>query len=287
LGRARREVQKGRDIQLVRIYTDAQSMLKALRSGTNCALGPILSDKTALEGVYERTDFLTAAGVVVELVWIKGHSESHGNCLADQAADRAVKARMKQHTPDYNDKQRHKLATKADVPEVFKEMGHDWVKEWIYRANAHLGHGHIHRKRKRDFNIETLDPIENDKPAPLQVPPELQAFDKDFTNYQRSFMLPDLGLYGNVTLDDIIANLHNQRKLIEHQITDVERLIAHGEDDNIMEYLRHKASELYFERDGIRNELEAQIAVQRLEVVEESVTDADDEDRMAIDEEVN
>jgi ribonuclease HI len=70
----------------VEVYTDSQTVLTALRDDTSSIMGPTCTAQFALSQVHEFTDILRAAGVGLELRWVKGHNLSRGNDAADAAA---------------------------------------------------------------------------------------------------------------------------------------------------------------------------------------------------------
>ncbi|KAF1914726.1 ribonuclease H-like domain-containing protein, partial [Ampelomyces quisqualis] len=130
LGKAKKKVQSGRGVQLVRIYSDSLSILEALRNGHAMRFGPMLSQRTALEGMYERADWLAVNGVAVTLIWVKAHSNSEGNRRADKAASAAVReqALVREQIGQ------GKIFTEADIPDVWRKLGPDWAEEWLFRA---------------------------------------------------------------------------------------------------------------------------------------------------------
>ncbi|KAH7080857.1 ribonuclease H-like domain-containing protein [Paraphoma chrysanthemicola] len=147
LGLAKKNVEKavakGKDRhrypQLVRIYSDSQSVLLDLPKTTPRILGPLLTQRTALEAIYDRTAWLTDHGVRVELIWVKGHSRSEGNKEADRLASQAIREqvrRLRESWCDEHDDTFEETKTEVDVPYHFKELGEDWVDEWLWRANG-------------------------------------------------------------------------------------------------------------------------------------------------------
>lgn len=294
LGRARKEVERNRHIRIVKIFSDAQSVLQALGKGTLSHFGPMLAKKTALEGLYERTDTLTAQGVAVELVWVKGHAESEGNRLADHAADDAVTEQIELGGGS-SGPERTTPATLTDVPQMWREMSHDWVEEWLYCANVHLHHSRTKRQGVRSKPLTVNDHGHPQKAS--QQSRKAPAFEhRSSTNVtQSAFTLPNLGLYGNLTLDQIIDDLCNQRELVDYQISEVKRLIANATGEKVVEYLKSKVAELFVERDSITEAIEAQLVVQRLgnqigadeEAImdEEDIGDASEEEIGTADEE--
>lgn len=139
LGRAKKAVGENEQIQLVRIYTDAKAVLEGLANGSQSEFGPMINPKTALQGVYERAEWLLARGIKLELIWVKGHAESEGNKWADQAATRAVQEQLPPHQQGKKiSGRRRSLMTLGDIPSMFNEKGPDWAEEWLSRANAHI-----------------------------------------------------------------------------------------------------------------------------------------------------
>ncbi|KAF2026241.1 hypothetical protein EK21DRAFT_74610, partial [Setomelanomma holmii] len=127
LRRAKREIENGNNLRLVRIYSDSLSSLKGLKNGTLHTLGPLIARRTVLQAIHERTAWLTNNGARVELIWVKGHAASEGNKAADQTATRAT---SKQDKPPIG-----QLLTHEHVPKAFKDLGQDWADEWLWRAN--------------------------------------------------------------------------------------------------------------------------------------------------------
>lgn len=277
LGCSRSEVRSGRDIRLVRVYADSMSVLKSIKDGTVCCLEPMLSRKTALEDVYERADFLKDHGVTLEPIWVKGHSGSEGNHLADRAADRAVRERIALLDPDNPEENAFtkSVATETDVPDIWRERGEDWVQEWLFRANTP---GHTAEMRKALKEVRSVESDEqrraitgqqhDDPPVVSMALPVLQVFGEDPINHQGVFLVPDPGSYDNVPLEQSIAHLRSQSALVEFQILDSERLLALGTNDNANPSLRHGLSKLYVRRSKLANKLNAQLEVQSLELAE-------------------
>ncbi|KAH7080963.1 hypothetical protein FB567DRAFT_412433, partial [Paraphoma chrysanthemicola] len=125
-----RVVVEGEAIELVRIFSDAQKVLDALANGNPNVLGPAGRKSWALGDVYEWADALVKAGVKVELVWVKGHSQSMGNRLADEAAVSA--ANMQKESLG---KGKRFLVQRGDVPDEMKDPDRDAVDEWHWRVN--------------------------------------------------------------------------------------------------------------------------------------------------------
>jgi ribonuclease HI len=96
LSMAKKEVKRKQEIRLVKVYSDAQWVLEEIRLGYSSNLGPLIvdDDQSALQDIYERAKWLTAKGVDVELIWLKGHHLSKGNIMADEAAGEATKRQM-------------------------------------------------------------------------------------------------------------------------------------------------------------------------------------------------
>jgi ribonuclease HI len=137
MGKAKRQREKNKEIRLVRIFSDSDGVLRALYLGGRLCLGPMLRQRTALQGLYERADWLMANGVAVQLVWLKGHSGSEGNVHADKAAAKAVTQQALLREQDNHGKPFtvENFLTDADVPDKWRELGPDWAREWLVRAN--------------------------------------------------------------------------------------------------------------------------------------------------------
>jgi ribonuclease HI len=116
-------------VQRVRIFSDAMRILQDIEEGTIRNLGPAISSPWALEDIYGLTDFLVDSGVVVELVWVKGHAYSEGNIRADLAAGEASQNQLDASTGNYG------WNRKQHVPAQIAEMGPDSVDEWYWRVN--------------------------------------------------------------------------------------------------------------------------------------------------------
>ncbi|KAH6644835.1 hypothetical protein C7974DRAFT_300811, partial [Boeremia exigua] len=132
VAKGRQRVEEGGEVRLVRVYSDAQTLLESLRDGEPMVFGPLDESYFPLRALYEDTDWLVAKGVGVELVWVKGHRGSEGNKIADAAASRAV---QEQYTADES-------AGRGDekdleIPEFWKQLGPDWAAEWLYRQRFH------------------------------------------------------------------------------------------------------------------------------------------------------
>ncbi|KAF2827915.1 hypothetical protein CC86DRAFT_201814 [Ophiobolus disseminans] len=145
LDHAKKAIQKGRTLTLtlIRIFTDAQRLLKAIHTGSTLTLGPLLSTpKTSLESFYERASWLANRGVKIQLEWVKAHAASSGNQAADQlarAAARNQEASLRRTDlwhPEAGNLSR--LMAEADVPAPWRDLGRDWVDEWLWRANRGL-----------------------------------------------------------------------------------------------------------------------------------------------------
>jgi ribonuclease HI len=83
------KVKQQSDVKLVRIFTDAKSLLQSLANRSSSSVGPTISGKYALVMLHEQADWLKECDVRVELTWVKGHHNSAGNQLADQTAKQA------------------------------------------------------------------------------------------------------------------------------------------------------------------------------------------------------
>ena len=140
LALAKKGVEKGKTFDLIRIFTDSQCVLLQLRDGRIRNIGPMLTQKPSIQAVYERAEWLADRGIHIQLCWVKGHAGSEGNRLADELAGRA--AREQEALLDTSDLW-HKdnlglFMTEDDVPAIWKDMGQDWVDEWLWRANKLL-----------------------------------------------------------------------------------------------------------------------------------------------------
>ncbi|KAH7406891.1 hypothetical protein DE146DRAFT_753435 [Phaeosphaeria sp. MPI-PUGE-AT-0046c] len=150
LGKATHVVDKDDRIRLVRIYTDAQWVLRGLYYHDNLRFGPMLESKTALEGAYEGAEWLEARGVRVQLIWVKGHAQSEGNRWADRAAFRAVEEQIslqQQEGAEERSPEQEVFKTMADVPGYWKDLGPDWAEEWLARENARINRERLFRAR--------------------------------------------------------------------------------------------------------------------------------------------
>ncbi|KAJ4986346.1 hypothetical protein SVAN01_08163 [Stagonosporopsis vannaccii] len=128
--KAKRLIRKGSAAQLVRIYSDAQVVLCSLASGHHSWIGPLQDKKTVLQELYDNADWLVSHNIRVEVLWVKGHSASEGNRIADTAASKAVSVQIA--------RDRSKLSgttTQQDVRKRCKNLGPDWSAEWLYRMH--------------------------------------------------------------------------------------------------------------------------------------------------------
>jgi ribonuclease HI len=133
LGRAKKFMQKGNQLKVVRVFSDAQGILQKIHNGVCYIFGPMLTARTALEGLYDRAQWLKDRNVSIELTWIKGHSGSEGNILADKAACQATVDQALSPpppTPFFS-----VVKTELDVPQMWRDRGQDWIDEWLWRAN--------------------------------------------------------------------------------------------------------------------------------------------------------
>ncbi|KAH7066713.1 hypothetical protein BKA63DRAFT_582928 [Paraphoma chrysanthemicola] len=121
-----RVVVEGEAIELVRVFSDAQQVLDALANDNPNMLGPAGMKCWALRDVYEWADTLEKAGVKVELVWVKGHSQSMGNRVADEAAVKATKMQK-----ESLGKGKRFLVRREDAPDDMKDADRDAVEEWL------------------------------------------------------------------------------------------------------------------------------------------------------------
>jgi ribonuclease HI len=277
LGKAKEEVDQGRDFELVRVISDALCVLTGLRRGTQCRFGPMLTKRTALQAIYERADLLTSLGIQVELMWVKGHSKSEGNNLADKVANQAVKDQVAGINMISGNEDPTRPMTRADVPTMWKELGPDWVDEWLARANEHVTkdmYAHRHEKpdaqkgqfepRQETFQVATTQRSDCNTilvPGPAAL--------RDANSLQRGFIFLARNKYGNVSASVAIANLQEQRERVDLQIRNVERYIARFVKPKGLTRHRIELAELDRERARVEFELVmmggvvAELAVER------------------------
>ncbi|KAF2034028.1 hypothetical protein EK21DRAFT_97814 [Setomelanomma holmii] len=117
-------VDEGECVDLVRIFSDSQNVLSGVLEGTIVHLGPVIGKNWALQNLYNRG-----------MVWVKGHSVSEGNKLANTAATNA--GRMQVEILGGETKKRRMLK-KEDAPVEMKDAGEDAVQEWYWRVNGEL-----------------------------------------------------------------------------------------------------------------------------------------------------
>jgi ribonuclease HI len=165
LGRAKKHVQRGNTLALVKIFSDCSGVLDGIREGNCPALGPMLVKKTALEGIYARARWLQVHNVPVELVWVKGHSNSEGNRLADEIAGRAASAQAFRADAT----RPLTISTVADCPDLWRNLGQDWIDEWIWRAD----HGHSVSQRKLAKRMERMQKNAWQSPQKIETPRQL------------------------------------------------------------------------------------------------------------------
>src|SRR5690242_7425116 len=128
--KAKRTVRNGNGAQLVRIYSDAQAVLLGLRSGQHHWIGPLQEKTTVLQELYDNADWLVSHNVRVEIIWVKGHSASEGNQIADTAARKAVTAQItscRSNDPG--------ITAQQDITKRYRRLGPDWSAEWLYRMH--------------------------------------------------------------------------------------------------------------------------------------------------------
>lgn len=135
LGRAIEDVEAGKKLDLVRIYTDCHRVLEHLKIGQLWYLGPLLVQKTALEALYTRTEWLSTRGVVVELHWVKAHMASAGNRDANKIAKAASQKAYRDSLLHNSPKAKPKYIEAQSVPSLWTETGQDWADKWRFRAN--------------------------------------------------------------------------------------------------------------------------------------------------------
>jgi ribonuclease HI len=244
LGRAKKEVWESMDIHLVKVYSDAMGILEALANGTPLRVDPMLhNENTALHNIYDRAQWLANKGVELELIWVKGHAQSRGNALADRAAYDAVSDQPDRLQPIawQWDWMPGKWATSENVSAPWKDMGSEWVEEWLSRANAQNTEDRMAKPtfmndssdeelpttgvpedvREPDAELPADDPAEdnqfnNDRPdgdkelKPSQYPVSQRlAFSRvpHSTPDCRAFSVPDLSQYGNITVEQAFEDL--------------------------------------------------------------------------------
>jgi len=135
LGFAVKQVEQGKDVQQVRVYTDCMRILLGIEKGSIDNLGPAIGGTWALQQLYDCADWLEGNGVGVELVWVKGHAGEYGNELADKAAKRGLRSQIeKLGKPE----EKRKMKKKEDAPVAITQAGEDAVEEWYWRVNKPL-----------------------------------------------------------------------------------------------------------------------------------------------------
>lgn len=128
--KAKLTVRNGNGAQLVRIYSDAREVLLGLRSGRHPWIGPLQDKTTVLRQLYDNVDWLVSHNVRVEVIWVKGHSGSEGNQIADTAARKAVTAQIA--SCRLNDPG---ITAQQDITKRCRRFGPDWSAEWLYRMH--------------------------------------------------------------------------------------------------------------------------------------------------------
>lgn len=128
--RAKRSVRKGGTAKLVRIYSDARMILEGLNTHSCSWIGTLQDKKSAIEVLYDDAEWLVSHNVRVELVWVKGHSKSEGNRIADKAAYNAVKTQHAAGCSLVDDK-----VMQQDMLERHRQLGPDWSAECTYRLH--------------------------------------------------------------------------------------------------------------------------------------------------------
>lgn len=137
LRQAKKCMQQGAELEVVSVFSDALAVLESIKQGNCRTFGPLRSGGTALENLYARAQWLKERNVSIELIWVKGHANSEGNSLADEAAGRATAEQASNLPPPIPYFSIHK--TELDVPQVWRDRGQDWIDEWLWRANrAHV-----------------------------------------------------------------------------------------------------------------------------------------------------
>jgi ribonuclease HI len=156
------------DVKLVRIYSDAKSLLQSLAKRSPSSLGPTISRKYALVVLHEQAEWLEECGVRVELTWVKGHHNSAGNKLADRVAKQARTLQQNFSSDQYSGLVIDMNSTAQVNEEVDGGIG---LVDVTHGPTIRLGHS----SRNEDMHDETLfqqeppDDIETINTRPTMV----------------------------------------------------------------------------------------------------------------------
>lgn len=130
---AKKYVQQGNQLEIVSVFSDALGILQDIKHGNCLVFGPIRKGRTALEKLHARAQWLKEREVSIEIIWVKGHSNSEGNRLADAAAGQATILQAA------NSPSPEPIFSNVDVPRMWRDRGQDWIDECLWRANrAHV-----------------------------------------------------------------------------------------------------------------------------------------------------
>jgi ribonuclease HI len=125
LRQAKKYIQQGNKVEFVRVFSDALTILEDIKQGTCYVLGPMQGGRTALEKLFARAQWLKERNVSIELTWVKGHANSEGNRLADEAAGQAIAEQASNPPPPTRFFSMSK--TELEVPQVWRDRGQDWI----------------------------------------------------------------------------------------------------------------------------------------------------------------
>lgn len=133
LGMALDEVNSSRWMHTVRIYTDARSLLMAIKNSTGGVIGPVTdsADPLAIQLVYDRAEALYNSAVRVELHWVKGHLFSNMNERADRSARLAAEC----PPPTTGSQSEGDFEVWPEMPQSISAKGKDVVQEWRNLGN--------------------------------------------------------------------------------------------------------------------------------------------------------
>jgi len=180
---------EGTKPRVVRIFSDAKSVLESLARGEYVRFGSMIGARSSLLDLYHHAEWLGHMGAKVELVWVKGHANSEGNKKADVCADWAVEEQAAIWEREHPGQEGQSLEPKtvADVPRLWKEMGQHWAVEWLFRANMHIF------AKKEDSVLEDDRPSQVEEEVDHEV--DVDAYN---ANEERGFVLPAHHVYGSV-----------------------------------------------------------------------------------------